>query len=155
MKMYTPLPRYKLQLVREESSLFYGMLPINDSKLAYNILKSHFEDLPHEEFVVLYLDTKYNPIGYQVISIGTLSLSLVHPREVFKGVCLANAAAIICYHNHPSDDPTPSKEDRVLTDRLQACAKLLGITLLDHIVISHKRYVSFKDEGWLNHVSEM
>ena len=72
----------------------------------------------------------------------------MHPREVFKPLVLMNAAAFICAHNHPSSDPTPSQEDRVLTQRLRQGAEILGITLLDHVVLGEERYFSFADQGW-------
>jgi DNA repair protein RadC len=73
----------------------------------------------------------------------------VHPREVFALAVRESAAAVIFLHNHPSGDPTPSPEDRQLTDRLATAGKLLGIRVLDHVIIGDGRYVSFADEGWL------
>jgi len=74
----------------------------------------------------------------------------VHPREVFKAAILANAATILCGHNHPSGDPQPSQEDRAITHRLAEAGKLLGINVVDHIIIgSAGRYFSFADEGLL------
>jgi DNA repair protein RadC len=73
----------------------------------------------------------------------------VHPREVFAFAVRESAAAVIFLHNHPSGDPTPSPEDRRLTDRLATAGKLLGIRVLDHVIIGDSRYVSFADEGWM------
>jgi len=109
----------------------------------------HFAGLPHEEMMVVHLDAKNKPIGWQIISQGSLTLSIVHPREVFKGAILANSAAIVLAHNHPSGDPTPSSEDRELTSRLKMAGELLGIRLVDHIIVCDKSYRSFADEGWL------
>ena len=88
-------------------------------------------------------------LGFHVVSVGSLTASLVHPREVFKVAILANAAAIICCHAHPSGDPTPSAEDTAITQRLREAGELLGIGLLDHVVFGDDRYVSFADEGLL------
>jgi DNA repair protein RadC len=87
-------------------------------------------------------------IGVNVVSIGSLSFSIVHPREVFKPAILLNSAAIICSHNHPSGDPAPSSEDRVFTARLRQAGDLIGITILDHLILGDERSYSFADQGW-------
>jgi DNA repair protein RadC len=92
-------------------------------------------DADREHFVVVLLDRKNQVIGMNTVSIGSLTASIVHPRETFKAAILSNAAAIICGHNHPSGDPQPSQEDRVLTARLVEAGKLLGISVLDHIIL--------------------
>ncbi len=95
------------------------------------------------------LDSKNRTIGYHTISMGSLSSSVVHPREVFKPAILENSAAVIFLHNHPSGDPAPSREDRECTNRLTAAAKILGIRVLDHIVFGETEYFSFADAGFL------
>ena len=75
--------------------------------------------------------------------------SIVHPREVFREALRRSAASIICLHNHPSGDPTPSREDIEVTRRLSECGKMIGIEILDHIIIGDKRYVSLKEKGYL------
>lgn len=92
-------------------------------------------DLPEEHFYVLLLDTRNQVIGLSLISKGTISASLVHPREVFKPAILANAAGMIVAHNHPSGNPTPSTEDLEITKTLVNAGKLLSISVLDHLVI--------------------
>jgi DNA repair protein RadC len=101
--------------------------------------------------VVLLLSPKNNVIGVNTVSVGSLTASVVHPRECFKPAILSNAAAIILAHNHPSGQPRPSQEDRVLTVRLVAAGKLLGISVLDHVIIGDgtSAYFSFADEGLL------
>ena len=106
-------------------------------------------DRKQELFKVVLLDAKNIIIKEATVSEGTLTLSIVHPREVFALAIRESAAGVIFLHNHPSGDPTPSPEDRRLTDRLAAAGKLLGITVLDHVIIGDGRYVSFADEGWL------
>lgn len=93
-------------------------------------------DKDREQFMVFHLDGKHRLVSAETISVGTLTTSLVHPREVFKGALLANAAAIICAHNHPSGDVDPSVEDRQVYERLRESADLLGIPLLDFLVVS-------------------
>ncbi len=86
-------------------------------------------------------------IGINTVSIGSLTGSVVHPREVFKPAILANAASIICGHNHPSGDLEPSNEDRAITKRLVASGRLLGIDVLDHLIIGDELHFSFADNG--------
>lgn len=116
-------------------------------------LFTHFHptlrDVKHELFKVVLLDAKNRVIKEITVSEGSLTLSIVHPREVFALAVRESAAAVIVLHNHPSGDPTPSLEDRQLTDRLVAAGQLLGIRVLDHLIIGDGRYVSFADEGWL------
>jgi DNA repair protein RadC len=88
-----------------------------------------------EQFIALHLDAKHNVIGLNVVSIGTLSASLVHPREVFKAAILNNSHSILVAHNHPSGNPTPSLEDIQTTEILIKAGKLLGITVVDHVVV--------------------
>lgn len=140
-------PRYRVTLVCEESGSPSAQ-PVQTSAVAAALLRPCFEGLDREQFLVAGLDAKHRIIGLNIVSIGSLTLAIVHPREVFKPLILMNAAAFICAHNHPSSDPTPSPEDRVLTQRLRHGAELLGITLLDHLVLGEDRYFSFADQGW-------
>jgi DNA repair protein RadC len=107
------------------------------------------QDEPSEVFAILCVTTKYRVIAYHEVSRGTLDATLVHPREVFKVALLANAAAIILTHNHPSGDPSPSPDDVQLTRRLVDAGALLGVDVLDHIIIGDGRYHSFKEAGRL------
>ncbi len=106
-------------------------------------------DLRHEVFKVILLDTKHCIIRDSTVSKGSLTLSIVHPREVFNLAIRSSAAAVIFLHNHPSGDPHPSEEDRILTKRLVEAGNLLGIQVLDHLVIGEGKYVSFADQGWI------
>ncbi|HEU4369276.1 MAG TPA: DNA repair protein RadC [Methylomirabilota bacterium] len=105
------------------------------------------EDLPREVFRVALLDAQNGLLRDVVVSEGTLSSSLVHPREVFKPAILEPAASIILLHNHPSGDPTPSREDLRLTRQLVECARLLDLRIHDHVVIGRGRYVSLAERG--------
>lgn len=100
-----------------------------------------------EHFIVLHLDTKNRVIGEEIISIGSLDASIVHPREVFKLAIRRSAASILCLHNHPSGDPTPSREDISVTKRLSEAGKLLGIEVLDHLIIGEHRFISLKEQS--------
>jgi DNA repair protein RadC len=105
--------------------------------------------LSQEHFVCLYLNTKNQIIHRQTVFIGSLNASIVHPREVFKEAFRRSAASIICFHNHPSGDPTPSREDIEVTKRLVNCGKMLGIEVLDHVVIGDKTFTSLKEKGYV------
>jgi DNA repair protein RadC len=143
------IPIYRVSLVRE------GKLPcyaerIRSSASASQILHTYLAGVDREHFVILLLDQKNQVIGINTVSMGSLTASVVHPRECFKPAILCNAASLICGHNHPSGDCQPSREDRALTTRLVEAGKLLGIAVLDHIIIGGEgRYFSFADEGLL------
>ncbi|MFP5520994.1 RadC family protein [Peptococcus simiae] len=113
----------------------------------------YFNDLAsrrgQECFMVLYLDSKHRVLEKKVVSVGTLNEAPVHPRDVFHYAVHHNACCIICGHNHPSNDLTPSRADDRLTERLQAAADLLGIDLLDHIIVGHEglAYYSYREHG--------
>ncbi len=102
-----------------------------------------------EIFITLHLDGKNRIICMDVVSIGSLNQSIVHMRSVFMTACLSSAAAIICVHNHPSGDPTPSSEDIAITKRLSEAGELMGIKLLDHIIVGDGNYLSFTERGLL------
>ena len=106
-------------------------------------------DIRHELFIVVLLDAKHRVIRDVTISEGSLTVSIVHPREVFNLAVRESAAAVICVHNHPSGDPHPSEEDHALTGRLLEAGEILGIRVLDHVVIGDGTYVSFADQGWM------
>jgi DNA repair protein RadC len=106
--------------------------------------------LTQEHFAVVLLDGRHRVLGDEVVSQGTLTASLVHPREVFRPALRASAAALILVHNHPSGDPTPSAEDRAVTERLARAGEILGIRVLDHVVVAERGYVSLREEGALN-----
>lgn len=106
-------------------------------------------DLKQEHFIAMFLNTKNQVMHRQTIFIGSLNASIVHPREVFKEAVKRSAASVICAHNHPSGDPTPSQEDIHVTRRLTECGKMLGIELLDHLVIGDRNFVSLKEKGYL------
>src|SRR5882672_9383970 len=107
------------------------------------------EDLQREVFRVALLDAQNGLLRDLVISEGTLSASLVHPREVFKPAILEGAASIVLLHNHPSGDPTPSREDIRLTRQLAECARLLDFRLHDHVIVGRGAYVSLAERGMI------
>lgn len=100
-----------------------------------------------EVFLTLHLDGKNRIIAVDMVSIGSLNQSIVHPREVFKSACLSNAAAVILIHQHPTGDPTPSREDISITNRLKEAGELMGIRVMDHIIVGEGSYHSFVEQG--------
>lgn len=111
------------------------------------LLMDEMRYLDREHLYGLYLDRKGGLLSKEIISIGSLSSSIVHPREVFKSAVKCSASSVIVAHNHPSGDPTPSREDFDITRRLAEAGKIMGIELIDHLVIGHKSYCSLKEKG--------
>jgi DNA repair protein RadC len=105
--------------------------------------------LQKEHFVCLFLNTKNRVIAQETLSMGSLNASIVHPREVFLAAIKRSSASIICVHNHPSGDPTPSPEDIELTARLVEAGEIIGIDVLDHIVLGDPGFVSLKEKGYM------
>lgn len=141
---------WELKVIRERRAGYVASgVRITNAEQVYQAFRQRFEQLDREEFVVVLLDGKNRVIGFHVVSVGSLGASLVHPRETFKAAILANAAAVILIHNHPSGDPEPSTEDRSVTERLKGAGELLGIAVLDHIVIGDGGYASFVEMGKL------
>lgn len=133
-----------IKLVKE-SSILYKNREITSPSDAVNLIKDFIEDSDREQLLVCCLDTKNQPTIINIVSIGSLNSSLVHPREVFKTAILGNSASIIIFH--PSVDPTPSEEDLNITKRLKECGKILGINLIDHIVVGNNNYPSIKGKA--------
>jgi DNA repair protein RadC len=104
-------------------------------------------DAPHERFLVVLLDGRHRLLRHELVSQGTLTASLVHPREVFRPALRESAAALVLVHNHPSGDPAPSAEDREVTARLVRAGELLGIPVIDHVVVAERGYTSLREIG--------
>ena len=120
---------------------------IETSEAAAALIRPSLEGKKKEHFVALLLDNRHGVIRLSSISVGSLSASLVHPRELFAEAIAASAAALIIAHNHPSGDPEPSEHDLTLTTRLVRAGELLGIEVLDHLIIGARETVSLKARG--------
>ncbi|OZV10848.1 DNA repair protein RadC [Tissierella sp. P1] len=130
----------------KEKSILYKERKITSPINIVELMKDFIEDSDREKFIVIYLNTKNEPIAIHTVSIGSLNASIVHPREVMKGAILSNSSGMILVHNHPSGDTRPSNEDKSITDRLKNAGELLGIKVLDHIIIGYDgAYYSFKE----------
>ena len=122
---------------------------IADPRAAAAAFLPLFQDEPAEVFGLLCLSVKHRVIAYHEVGRGTVNGVTIQPREIFQVALLANAAALIVGHNHPSGDPTPSPEDVAVTKRLFDAGGLMGIELLDHIITGDGRYTSFRESGRL------
>lgn len=121
-------------------------IKINSPLDVSNVLMEELKYLEKEYFKIIMLNTKNVIISIEDISVGSLNSSIVHPREVFKEAIKRSSASIILVHNHPSGDPTPSKEDINITKRLIECGEILGIKVLDHIIFGYNKYTSLKEK---------
>ena len=138
---------YELRIIRERRSSYGDLKKLEASKDVFETFRHVFEDSDREKFVVVPVDAKHRVLGYSVVAIGSLTAALVHPREVLKVVILANAAAFLILHNHPSGDPAASPEDRQITRRIREASELLGIRLLDHVIFGTESFYSFVERG--------
>ena len=141
---------YRLRLVRE-AQLDYAPVtqPTEAHQTIRQIVTTMLDGLDREAGIVLALDARNQPIGCHIVSIGSLSASIIHPREIFKFAILSNAASLIFGHNHPSGDPSPSRDDIELTRRLVKAGEIVGIQVLDSLITGHNTFLSMKEVGLL------
>ena len=125
-------------------------IKLTSSKEIYEAVKYLFHNKKQEYFYCLYFDNNNILISKKLLFVGTINKSITHPREVFKEAYLVSASYIICLHNHPSGNITPSKEDIKFTNSLISLGKIQGIPIIDHLIIGKNKYYSFYDNGDLN-----
>lgn len=143
------MPLYRIQLVSDAALDSKAPMPLlRQAEDAVSHLRPHLEGLDREATWVMVLDSRRKVLGAQMVSLGTLTQCLVHPREVLKPVILLNGASFLVAHNHPSGDCTPSHDDTATCTRLRQAGELMGIPLLDFIVIGHQRHYSYANNGW-------
>ena len=148
-KSNKPLKRINIVSIKmvRESSVLYNIRRISEPRDIVDLGKKFLDELDRVELIVACLNAKNEVNSINVVSIGSLNNSIVHPREVFKAAILSNAASIVMIHNHPSGDVTPSKEDKEITLRIKESGTILGICLVDHIIIGNDTYYSFKEHA--------
>ena len=150
MKLESIFEVVRIKQEIKESSAPFEMHSIRCPEDAQELAASYIADEDREVLLVMMLNTKNRVVGLHRAHVGSLNASVVHPREVMKCAILNNAASIIVSHQHPSGDPTPSREDIDITKRLAEAAKILGIELLDHVIVTHTgNHVSLKEKGYL------
>lgn len=137
----------RLQMVRESRSL-YGFSRFSEPQEAADMVRPLISASDREMFLVMSVNTRMEPMAVEIVSVGSINACLVEMREVFKHAILSNAAGIVCFHNHPSGDAEPSREDGLMTEKLKAAGELLGIPLMDHIIVTEGQYYSFKEQKW-------
>ncbi len=121
--------------------------PVTSPADVHRHFHARLRDAPHERFLVVLLDGRHRWMREVLVSQGTLTASLVHPREVFRVALREAAAAILLVHNHPSGDPAPSREDVEITARLARAGRLLGVEVLDHVIVAERGYTSLREAG--------
>ena len=148
-KTWYKVPAYKVMLVRDNTRIETETKFINSPDDVNKIIQSYLNGVDREHFVIVLLNRKNGIIGINTVSVGDLSSSIVHPREVFKPAIVAGAASIILAHNHPSGDPKPSLVDVRVTKRIKEAGDILGINVLDHVIIGDGCYESLKAKDLL------
>lgn len=131
------IPEVSVRLVLKEVGAYYAALPIKDKLTAVNAVKDIVNDLDREELIVVNLDVKLKPINYHVVSVGGLDGGFIDVANVFKSAILSNACGIMVFHNHPSGNEEPSRDDISTTKRLIEAGKIMGIKVIDHIIIGN------------------
>ena len=132
---------------RFSSGSFLKRHELNSTKAVYNFIKPYITSRQKEHFIVVCLDSRRRFLGVDNISIGTINQSIVHPREVFKPAINRNASFVVLVHNHPSGDVNPSLDDLTTTERLVDAARMIGIPIVDHVIVSDDGYLSLRDNS--------
>lgn len=128
--------------IMEERELTYIKKPED----VYALVAADMIPLKKEHFYIFMLNVNGKIIGKETVSIGSLNATIAHPREVFRNAILKDAASIVCVHNHPSGDPTPSERDVAITDQLLAAGEIIGIPLMDHIIVGIEGFISLREQ---------
>jgi DNA repair protein RadC len=145
--LFDGLPLYSTRLVRETEFTYPTRFQVTKPSEVATILQDYFRDKDREELLAVLLDTANTVTGLSQISVGGLSSSVVEPRQIFKTAMLANAAAIILAHQHPSGNPEPSQEDIQITSQIAEAGEVMDIPVYDHLIIAEADYTSLADRG--------
>ena len=140
---------YRVSLIKDHTIAYATPSLILSPLQVYELVKEYLQGPDREHFIVVFLDARSEVIGINTVSIGTLTESLVHAREVFKGAILANAASVIVAHNHPSGEALASEADYSVTCKLKEAGRILGIPIEDHVIVGAAGYFSFRQQGLL------
>jgi DNA repair protein RadC len=140
---------FRLSLIKDHTLAYANASCMLTPQNVYELIKEYLQDTDREHFIAIFLDSRSAVIGMNTVSVGTLTESLVHAREVFKGAILANAASIIVAHNHPSGEALASEADISVTSKLKDAGRILGIPIEDHVIVADVGYFSFRQHGLL------
>jgi DNA repair protein RadC len=143
------IPVYRVSLIKERSVHYAHATVIVTPQQVSELIRRFLQDTDREHFIVVFLDSQSAVIGLHTVSIGTLTESLVHAREVFKGAILASAASIVVAHNHPSGTAHTSDADISVTRKLVEAGRIIGIPVADHVILGDEKFFSFREEGLL------
>ena len=149
MHLFDQLPCWTTQLVCEKRYPYPPRIQVCSPADVAAIMFEYYTGKDREEFAIVLLNTANIIIGFSVVSVGGLAASIVEPRQVFKVAILANAASIICAHNHPSGASEPSRQDIAITRQLVEAGKIIGIPIHDHLVLGLGQYTSLAERGLL------
>ena len=141
-----PVYLTSISLVRERE-YDYNKTPLSDAEKAYGFIKPLAAGRDKEMFVTVALDSRLYPTAVDITAVGGVNACSVRPGDIFKPALLSNGVSVICFHNHPSGDPEPSKEDRTFTKVIKTAGDILGIKLTDHIIAGEDSFYSFAEEG--------
>ena len=149
--MKRPIPRkwigiVKLQMVRE-GKVLYGTRRFTSAVDAVSMVRPIFAQSDREMMVVMSVNTRLEPLALEIVAVGGVDSCNVDIKNIFKHALLNNASYIICFNNHPTGDPTPSKEDRLFTKRLTSAGQILNLPVIDHIIMGEETFYSFKEYG--------
>jgi len=145
--LFNRLPLYSTRLVRETEFTYPTRFKVTEPSEVATILHDYFSDKDREEFLIVLLDTANTVTGLSQISVGGLSSSVVEPRQIFKTAILANAAAVILAHQHPSGNSEPSREDIKITRQLVEAGEIMDVPVHDHLIITKAEYTSLANRG--------
>jgi DNA repair protein RadC len=143
------IPVYRVSLIKDHAISYTQATHVLTPEDVYQLIKEFLQGTDREHFIAVFLDGNSAVIGMNTVSIGTLTESLVHAREVFKGAILANAASIIVAHNHPSGEARPSDADLNVTSKLREAGRIIGIPLEDHVILGEDSFTSLRQLGLL------
>jgi DNA repair protein RadC len=142
---------HRVSIVRENTDRYPTVCCSRDFR---SIADKLLNDAATERFLMFFLNSKNVVEDYTEVSVGSMNVSVVHPRDAFRAAVIYGANAVVLAHNHPSGNPTPSRDDRECTRRMVQAGKILGIRVLDHIVVGYDKYYSFADAGQLDDIDD-
>lgn len=151
--MKRPIPRKRVGIIHlnmiKEDRWLYGMRKMNSAEKAVEMIKPLLKYSDREMILVVSVNARLEPMAIEIVAVGGIESCHVDVRNLFKHALLNQASSVMCFHNHPSGNETPSRDDRKVTKRISEAGRLLGVSLLDHIIVGDNGYYSFRENGEL------